>query len=512
VKSPISQVSAASSQIGFPSSNVVDNNLNSIWSNYGVGSSIQLDLGTSKSICSLEIAWYKGNERQNNFVVSISQDGKSYKTVLSTVSSGKSLSYEKYVFSDNLARYIKITINGNSQNNYASIAEIRAQVPSSGQSQVQCVDSHIQDAKTSGSQTGFPSTNVLDDNLDTRWSNNGVGSWIQLDLGTSNKICDINIAWYKGNERQNNFVISTSNDGIKFSNVFSSKSSGSTLNLEKYDIADTNARYIRIVVNGNTQNTYASITEISINIVSISGSSNYYIGAVGDWGSARNDNWEETVDLMINNKINLALGLGDYSYGSVSEFEPVVDTLKAAGIPFKGVQGNHDSSSYARLFGQPSMIHAFDAGQSRIIMLNTEESYSANTQFLENQLKNTKQPWKIVAMHNPLYSSPSNHPEEKELAGRLQPLFDQYGVDLVIYGHNHNYERIKLLDKPTVFIQAGTGGESHYDIKGSRSDGGVEFQDDNDYGFVKLTINSNTLSGQFISHGGKILDSFSIVK
>jgi predicted phosphodiesterase len=512
VKSPISQVSAASSQIGFPSSNVVDNNLNSIWSNYGVGSSIQLDLGTSKSICSLEIAWYKGNERQNNFVVSISQDGKSYKTVLSTVSSGKSLSYEKYVFSDNLARYIKITINGNSQYNYASIAEIRAQVPSSGQSQVQCVDSHIQDAKTSGSKTGFPSTNVLDDNLDTRWSNNGVGSWIQLDLGTRNKICDINIAWYKGNERQNNFVISTSNDGIKFSNVFSSKSSGSTLNLEKYDIADTNVRYIRIAVNGNTQNTYASITEISINIVSISGSSNYYIGAVGDWGSARNDNWEETVDLMINNKIDLALGLGDYSYGSVSEFEPVVDTLKAAGIPFKGVQGNHDSSSYARLFGQPSMIHAFDAGQSRIIMLNTEESYSANTQFLENQLKNTKQPWKIVAMHNPLYSSPSNHPEEKELAGRLQPLFDQYSVDLVIYGHNHNYERIKLPDKPTVFIQAGTGGESHYDIKGNRSDGGVEFQDDNDYGFVKLTINSNTLSGQFISHGGKILDSFSMVK
>jgi predicted phosphodiesterase len=282
--------------------------------------------------------------------------------------------------------------------------------------------------------------------------------------------------------------------------------------LEKYDIADTNARYIRIAVNGNTQNTYASITEISISIVSIFGSSNYYIGAVGDWGSARNDNWEETVDLMINNKINLALGLGDYSYGSVSEFEPVVDTLKAAGIPFKGVQGNHDSSSYARLFGQPSMIHAFDAGQSRIILLNTEESYSANTQFLENQLKNTKQPWKIVAMHNPLYSSPSNHPEEKELASRLQPLFDQYGVDLVIYGHNHNYERIKLPDKPTVFIQAGIGGESHYDIKGSRSDGGVEFQDDNDYGFVKLAINSNTLSGQFISHGGKILDSFSMVK
>lgn len=512
VNSPISQVTAASSQVGLPPSNLVDNNLNTIWSNYGIGSSIQIDLGTSKRICSLDIAWYKGNERQNNFVISTSQDGKSFKNVLSTASSGKSTSYEKYVFSDNLARYIKITVNGNTQNNYASIAEIRVQAPASSQPQVDCVDGNIQNAKTSGSQTSFPGANVLDDNLDTKWSNNGVGSWIQLDLGTSNKICDINIAWYKANERQNNFVISTSTDGIKFSNVFSSKSSNSTLDLQKYNIADTNARFVRITVNGNTQNSWASITEVSIKIFPISGSSNYYIGAAGDWGSARNDNWEETVDLMINGKINLALGLGDYSYGSVSDFEPVVDALKAAGIPFKGVLGNHDSSSYDSLFGQPSMLYAFDAGQARIILLNTEDSDSANTQFLENELKNTRQPWKIVAMHKPLYTSPSNHPEEKELAAKLQPLIDKYGVQLVLYGHNHNYERIKLPDKPTLYVQAGTAGESHYDIKGSRSGGGVEFQDDNDYGFVKLTINSNSLSGQFISRDGEILDSFSLSK
>ena len=219
VKSQISQISATSSQIGFPYSNAVDNDLNTIWSNYGVGSSIQLDLGSSKNICSLEIAWYKGNERQNNFVVSTSQDGKSYKTVLSTISSGKSLSYEKYVLSDKLARYVKITVNGNTQNNYASIAEVKALVPSSSQSQVQCVDGHIQNVKTSASQTGFPAMNVLYDNLDTGWSNNDVGSWVQLDLGTVNKVCDISIAWYKGNERQNNFVISTSNDGVAFTNA-----------------------------------------------------------------------------------------------------------------------------------------------------------------------------------------------------------------------------------------------------------------------------------------------------
>jgi hypothetical protein len=75
----------------------------------------------------------------------------------------------------------------------------------------------------------------------------------------------------------------------------------------------------------------------------------------------------------------LALGLGDYSYGTVEEFRPVVDTLKTAGIQFKGVQENHDSSSYAKLFEQPSTLFAFNAGTSRIILLNTEESYLTNS-------------------------------------------------------------------------------------------------------------------------------------
>jgi hypothetical protein len=282
---------------------------------------------------------------------------------------------------------MKITVNGNTQNNYASIAEIKVQVSSSDQSQNQCVDASTQNVETSGSQTGFPGSNVLDDNLNTRWSNNGEGSWIQLDLGTSKNICSVNIAWYKGNERQNNFVISASNDGVKFSNILSSISSGSTLSSEKYNLDDTNARYLRITVNGNTQNSYASITEISIQVVATSVSSNYYIGAAGDWGSGRNDNWKQTVDLMINNKVNLALGLGDYSYGSVDDFVPVVDALKAAGIPMKGAKGDHDSSSYAEIFGQPSMVYGFDAGLTRIILLDTANSPSSNAAFLEKELK-----------------------------------------------------------------------------------------------------------------------------
>jgi len=511
ISSQVSQAtaSAPSSQSGFPSSKAVDNNLNTVWSNYGVGSSIQLDLGSSKNICSVDIAWYKGNERQNNFIVSTSQDGKSYKTVISTVSSGKSLSYEKYNVVDTNARYMRITVNGNNQNNYASISEIKTMVSSSSPSQVQCTIGHVQNANTSASQVGFPGTNVLDDNLDTRWSNNGVGSWIQLDLGSLNKVCDISIAWYKGNERQNNFVISTSNDGVTFTNVLSSKSTGSTLNPEKYNIVDINARYIRITVNGNTLNSYASITEVSVNIVSTPGS-NYYIGAAGDWGSAVNDNWEQTVDLMIDNKINLALGLGDYSYGSIEEFEPVVDKLKETGIPMKGAKGDHDSNSYAELFGQPSLVHAFDAGSARVIMLDAYKSPSSNAAFLEKELQSTTKPWKIVVTTTPLYTSPSKHGSDEDQTKAIQPLLDKYGVDLVMWGDNHNYERIKFPNKHTVFVQSGTGGRSHYPFEGQIKES--IYQNDNDYGFTKIVIGDKSLMGQFISHSGKILDDFNIVK
>jgi hypothetical protein len=74
----------------------------------------------------------------------------------------------------------------------------------------------------------------------------------------------VNIAWYKGNERQNNFIISTSKDGTTFTKALEKKSSGTTLNLEQYVLANPSARYIKITVNGNTVNDYASITEAGI--------------------------------------------------------------------------------------------------------------------------------------------------------------------------------------------------------------------------------------------------------
>ena len=116
----------------------------------------------------------------------------------------------------------------------------------------------------SGSQSTNPPSNVVDNNLGTRWSNLGRGSWIQTDLGAEKTVCYVDIAWYNGNERRYTFVISVSIDGTTFSNVLSTTSSGTTSSSERYNFADVNARFVRVTVNGNTQNDYAAITEIDV--------------------------------------------------------------------------------------------------------------------------------------------------------------------------------------------------------------------------------------------------------
>jgi hypothetical protein len=105
----------------------------------------------------------------------------------------------------------------------------------------------------------------LDNNLNTRWSNLGAGSFIQADLGGQKTICSVDIAWYRGNLRHNNFVISVSSDGTSFTSVFSGTSSGTTLSAEKYSLSTSAiSRFVRVTVNGNTENNWASIAELSV--------------------------------------------------------------------------------------------------------------------------------------------------------------------------------------------------------------------------------------------------------
>ena len=73
------------------------------------------------------------------------------------------------------------------------------------------------------------------------------------------------ISWYQGSTRTNNYVISTSDDNTSFTQRKTGTSAGNTEAIEVYDISpDVTARYVRVTVNGNSSNDWASINEIEV--------------------------------------------------------------------------------------------------------------------------------------------------------------------------------------------------------------------------------------------------------
>ncbi len=259
--------------------NVLDNKFNTRWSDYGKGSNIQIDLGKKDTLCAVEIAWHRGDVRINDFMISTSTDGITFTPLFTGKSSGDTNSYEPYVVNDpNLtAQYIKVTVNGNTENDWASISEIRAfskpasqspgpgpgPGPNPGQLPAGCIQDKVTRIGANGDDGNRPQ-NVIDNNFNTRWSNYGSGSNIQIDLGKKDKLCAVDIAWHRGDVRTNDFVLSTSTDGTTFTTLYDGESSGETNSHERYLIQDSNltAQYIKVTVNGNTENDWASISEI----------------------------------------------------------------------------------------------------------------------------------------------------------------------------------------------------------------------------------------------------------
>jgi len=110
---------------------------------------------------------------------------------------------------------------------------------------------------------------VIDNNLATRWSGNGDGTWLMMDLGSPMGIGYINVAVYQGNMRSNRFdlQVGSSASGPWTNVVTGAQSSGTTTNEETYDFADVQARYVRYLGHGNvgsTNTSMNSVTEISI--------------------------------------------------------------------------------------------------------------------------------------------------------------------------------------------------------------------------------------------------------
>ena len=115
----------ASSHDGNVPENTIDGSLSTRWSANGDGSWIQYDLGSSKDVTFIKIAWYKGANRSAEFKVQTSANASTWGDVLGlTSSSGSTTSLETYDLTDSSARYVRIVGYGNTSNNWNSITEV----------------------------------------------------------------------------------------------------------------------------------------------------------------------------------------------------------------------------------------------------------------------------------------------------------------------------------------------------------------------------------------------------
>ena len=106
--------------------------------------------------------------------------------------------------------------------------------------------------------------NAVDNSLATRWSGNGDGAWLRLDLGSTQAVAFVRVAVYQGNMRRNRFDVQLAGDDQVWTTVWTGESSGTTTGEQTYDFPDRGARYVRYVGHGSTAGSWNSVTEVSV--------------------------------------------------------------------------------------------------------------------------------------------------------------------------------------------------------------------------------------------------------
>lgn len=270
---------------------------------------------------------------------------------------------------------------------------------------------------------------------------------------------------------------------------------------------------------------------------------------------------------------DLILMLGDNAYqaGLDAEFQANLFAVYPAAMrntPTWPTIGNHDTGQltdiatfpYLDMFSLPKngeaggvasgteRYYSFDYGNVHFVCLDSQTSSMATNgamaQWLQADLTANVQPWLIAFWHHPPYSKGSGHDsdtETKEVVMRANflPILESYGVDLVLGGHSHVYERSWLINGHYGF--SGTFSDAHKRDAGDGSTNGV-YQKSGPAGAVYavagasgqvsgfsathaamfrslallssmvLDVSSNRLDAVLLGTTSNILDRFTIVK
>jgi len=238
---------------------------------------------------------------------------------------------------------------------------------------------------------------------------------------------------------------------------------------------------------------------------------------IGDTGSGSNKQ-QQVADKMLQYRdafpFEFVLMMGDNLYGSETpidyqnKFENVYRKLLDNKVKFYAVLGNHDQPNerfyeYFNMSGKE--YYRFTKGNVAFYALNSTYLDKKQVKWLEEELAKDSSQWKICFFHHPPYSSAMKHGSDKPVREVVEPIFLKYGVNLVLNGHDHVYERIKP-QKGIYYFVSGAGGQLRLgDVK--KGSPLTDKSYDQDMHFMLFEVAGDQLYFQVISRTGETVDA-----
>ena len=206
--------------------------------------------------------------------------------------------------------------------------------------------------------------------------------------------------------------------------------------------------------------------------------------------------------------------LGDNTYGGETEqdferrFEVPYRPLLDAGVKFYASLGNHDTPNqrFYKLFNMGGERYYSFKPKNGVRFYSLDSTYMSPEQlkWLETELSASGSEWQLAFFHHPLYSSGGRHGSDRALRDQLEPLFVKHGVDVVLQGHDHFYERIKPQQGVHYFVVGGSAKLRKGDIeRTSLTAKGF----DTGYSFMVVEIAGDEMHFQVVSDQGKTVDA-----
>ena len=237
---------------------------------------------------------------------------------------------------------------------------------------------------------------------------------------------------------------------------------------------------------------------------------------IGDSGTGERPQFEVAQQMVTFRKdfpFDFVLMMGDNIYGSKTpedfkrKFEDPYQTLRSAGVKFYACLGNHDHTA-ERLYKPFNMggqrYYTFKNGNVQFFALDSNYMDPPQVEWLDRELSGSGATWKICFFHHPLYSHGKFHGSDVDLRARLEPMFVKYGVDVVLNGHEHVYERVVPQQGINYFVLGNSGELRPHNLNPS-PDTAKGFDTDRTFGLFEIA--GNDFNFQIVSRMGATVDS-----